>query len=92
MIEDCYIVETLDWRNPPPVTLPQWLITVAVSMDSGGKPRRFPQGQQADGFMADCLHPLLADPRQYQVVIPRWRCVEWDAAVPCDPYKLYKPV
>jgi hypothetical protein len=91
VIEDCYIVETIDYTSPPPATLPRWLTTVAVTMDSNGIPRRFPQGRQADGYMADVLHPLLADPKRYTVVIPKWRVELWNSET-CDPYRLYKPV
>jgi hypothetical protein len=97
-LEECYIIQTLDYRNPPPAILPRWLTTIAVSMDSNGTPRRFPQGQQPNGFMPDILHPLLADPRQYDgqdghdfITIPKWRCEPWGADT-CDPYKLYRPV
>jgi hypothetical protein len=91
VLEDCYIVETLDYTSSPPATLPRWLTTIAVTMDSNGIPRRFPQGRQADGYMADVLHPLLADPKRYTVVIPKWRCEPWDS-IECDSYRLYKPV
>jgi hypothetical protein len=86
-----YLIETLDYRNPPPAIIPRWLTTIAVSMDSNGTPRRFPQGQQPNGFMPDVLHPLLADPLRFVVTIPRWRCEPWLSAE-CDPYKLYRPV
>jgi hypothetical protein len=88
-LEDCYIIETLDYRNRPPEFIPRWLTTVAVSMDSNGIPRRFPQGEQPNGFMPDVLHPLLADPLRFVITIPKWRCEEW-AAPDCDPYKLYR--
>lgn len=91
VVEDCYIIETIDYTSAPPASLPIWLTTIAVSMDSNGIPRRFPQGRQPDGYMPDIVHPLLADPKRFTVVIPKWRCEAWTSET-CDPYKLYRRI
>jgi hypothetical protein len=90
---DDYIVETLDWHNPPPspseINGKPWLLTVAVNMGTDGTPRRFSQGTQPNGFVPGVRHPLLADPTRFVVTIPKWRLMRWTASTPPDPYRLY---
>ena len=90
------VIETLDYTESPPSA--EWLLshrefcTYAVTVDSGLKPRRFPQGEQPDGFMPDLLHPLMADPKRFKkITIPKWRVVRWTENSPPDLYKIYRP-
>lgn len=91
-IEQCYFVETLDYRVVPLYTLEDkpWLVTTATKLDPYGNPTRFPQGRQPNGYQPGVRHPLVADTVRYpQIGIPKWRCVEWTEAYAPDPYKVY---
>lgn len=85
---DSYIVEVLDYRDPPPDVIPPWLQTWAVNMRHDGTPGRFSMGQQANGYLPGVVHPLLSDKTKV-ITIPKWRCVEWREAEPPDVYRLY---
>lgn len=90
------VVSTLNVNDPlPSVT---WLLqhpefcTYAVSMDSNGTPRRFPQGQQPNGYLPDLLHPFIADRNRFpKMTIPLWRLVPWTAPERPDLYRIYLP-
>lgn len=92
-LEDCYIVETLDWHNSPPTVewmdKHPWLYTWAVNMGNDGTPRRFTYGMQPNGYVPGVRHPLVCNPTDYVIAIQKWRCVEWKSATPPDSYKLY---
>jgi hypothetical protein len=93
-IQDCYIVETLDWHNPAPslewIEARPWLITHATKLDNDGNVTRFPQGYNHLGYAPGVRHPLIADPRRYpQIVIEKWRVVEWRESFAPDPYQVY---
>lgn len=91
------IVRTLDaWGDAPTadwLRAHRWFSVYAVSVDSRGTPRRFPQGEQPNGYMADIIHPLIADPCRFPAItIPLSRLERWtDVDLP-DPYRLYHPV
>lgn len=92
-LEECWIVETLNYKDPVPtlewINARPWLITTAVKLDGEGKPTRFPQGMQPNGFVPGVRHPLLADPSRFQVCIPKWAVVRWTEPNAPDPYRLY---
>lgn len=93
--EDCYFVETLDYRVVPSFNLLDrpWLITEATKLDPYGNPTRFPQGRQPDGFQPGVRHPLVADTVRYpQIAIPKWRVVDWTEDYPPNPYAVYLPL
>jgi hypothetical protein len=83
-----YIVEALDYRDPPPLVVPPWLITHAVNMRSDGLPGRFSMGQQPNGYLPGVVHPFVSDPSKV-ITIPKWRCVAWVEPNAPDPYRLY---
>lgn len=85
-----YILEVLDYRNPPPAVIPPWLRVWAVNMGTDGTPRRFTQGRQANGYVPGVVHPFVSDPSKI-ITIPKWRCVRWTEGEPPDPYKVYLP-
>lgn len=95
-LEPCYIVETLDVRQPAPapawLEARPWLITHAVNMGMDGTPRRFTMGMQDNGFVPGVRHPFVANPARFQVCIPKWRVVRWTQSTPPDPYRVYSPV
>jgi hypothetical protein len=94
-----YIVETLNWHNPPTsvewLEARPWLITHAVKLDTEGKPTRFGQGYNRLGYAPGVRHPFVADPSRYNgttepaITIPKWRCVRWAEGEAPDPYKVY---
>jgi hypothetical protein len=95
-LEDCYIIETLDYHNLPPTVewmdKHPWLITWAVNMGSDGTPRRFTYGMQPNGFIPGVKHPFLSNPRDYQIAIQKWRCSSrWTESFAPDPYRVYLP-
>jgi hypothetical protein len=90
------VVDMLDVHGSLP-SLP-WIkehrefCTYAVTVDSGLKPRRFPQGQQPNDYMPDLFHPMIADTRRFiKITIPAWRVVEWTNPEPPDLYTIYRP-
>lgn len=85
------IVSTLDWRNPPASidVIPRWHRTYAVTVDSHGTPRRFPQGEQPNGYMADVIHPLMADPGRFMITFPLSNLQKWTRPGFPDPYTFY---
>jgi len=91
---DCFIVETLDYRDPVPslawIKAHPWLITEATKLTGDGGVTRFPQGKQEDGYQPGVRHPLVAN-TDYQIVIEKWRVVEWRESFAPDPYKIYLP-
>lgn len=88
-------VETIDYTQIPTlewIMARPWFWTYAVSMDSHLKPRRFPQGLQPNGEIVPIIHPLIGDPKQYElIVIPKWSVVEWTKEELPDPYTVYLP-
>lgn len=86
-----YILEVLDYRTPPPESIPPWLVVWAVNMGTDGTPRRFQQGVQSNGFVPGVRHPFVSDPSKI-ITVPKWRCVRWVESEPPDPYRIYLPV
>lgn len=89
---DNLVVSTLNVNNPPgsPDLIPRWHRTYAVSVDSHGQPRRFPQGEQDNGFMADIIHPLICNPARFVITIPLRLLEPWTAPGFPDPYRIYR--
>lgn len=86
---DYLYVETLNGRNPAPsldwLLERPWLYFDAITVDSNGTPRRFPQ---ADGRQV--LIPLVADRNRYpDVLIPLRKLQKWTGPGWPDPYKVY---
>lgn len=91
-----FVVQTLSWRNAPPTVewlrAHPWFCVYLVSVDGGLTPRRFPQGEQPNGYMADIIHPFMGDPERYpRITMPAWRVVRWMGPTPPDPYRVYLP-
>ena len=91
----CYVVETLNRRETPTLAgllARPWLITTAVNITGERVPHRFPQGNKPDGTKPGVRHPLACDPVTYpQIVIEKWRVVDWTEPEPPDPYRVYLP-
>jgi hypothetical protein len=91
-LEDCWLIETLDYHTTPTLEFMDahpWLVTWAVNMSGSGLPRRFSQGTQPNGYVPGVRHPLVADPSQYTIAIQKWRCVRWMESFVPDSYKVY---
>ncbi len=86
-------VDVLDYRNVPTlewIMARPWYWTYAVNVDANGTPRRFPQGMQPNGYMADIIHPLVGDPERFPAItIPMWQVIEWTDEEMPDPYRVY---
>lgn len=79
---------SIEWMNQHPE---YW--TWAVSCDSGGTPRRFPQFPLPSGEMLPSVHPLIGDPRRFtELVIPKYKVELWTGAELPDPWTLYNPL
>jgi Lyzozyme M1 (1,4-beta-N-acetylmuramidase) len=89
------ILETLDVNHAPTldwILARPWFFVYAVTVDSKGTPRRFPQGLQPNGEVAPIIHPLIADRRKYpKLTIPLSKLEKWDMSkgLP-DPFKVYE--
>lgn len=83
---DVHDVPTLDWIMQRP-----WFFVYAVTVDSKGTPRRFPQGLQPSGEVVPIIHPFFTDRRKYpRLTIPLAKLEKWDQTrgLP-DPFKVY---
>jgi len=92
-VGDQLLVDTWAWRDSPPdvtwMMAHPWFVTYAVTVDQNGVPRRFPQGMQPNGYMADVVHPLLCDPTRFVITFPMSLLQRWDEEELPDPYTLY---
>lgn len=86
---DRFIPNTLNSRNAPPsvewLKARPWLMFDAVTVDSNGTPRMFPQGSGTP-----VLIPLVADRTRYPVItFPMAKLQRWTAAELPSPYGIY---
>lgn len=83
---DASAVPSLDWIMARP-----WFWVYAVTVDSKGTPRRFPQGLQANGEIVPIIHPLVTNrSRHPKITIPLSKLEKWDMTKPLpDPFKIY---
>lgn len=88
-------VEMLNVNDPPPTA--EWLrehrefCTIAVTVDGKGTPRRFPQGEQPNGYMAEIIHPFVGDPVRFKPYVQLSRVTPWTEPGWPDPFKVYLP-
>jgi len=86
-------VKVLDFNSPPDLTWlkshPQYW-TYGTYCGGDGTPRRLPEGTLITGEVVPVIHPLIANPKKYPIlVIPKYKLQLWTQALPPDPYRVY---